>query len=152
MYLSRAMDLGEVTSAAEIVGKTLYGITAVPVKRLASDAAPVAWTVPAGGQVGIVYSYLMPREGRTNLWWAFMDPTGHEYYAEHLTGRYDFQALRGQGVKTTEERIAEEAEANKPLEDKIIDAVKGLAIVGIAAFAAVQLIPRFFSSSTSRRL
>ena len=149
MYLQSPALGQEVTSAAEIIGKTLYALTAVPVKRLASDAASVAWTVPAGGQVGIVYSYLMPRPGtRVNLWWAFIDPTGNEYYAEHLTGRYYFQALRGQGVLTTEERIAKEAEENKPLEDKIIDAVKGLAIVGIVAFAAVQLIPKFFSTTS----
>lgn len=146
MYLSA----NEISSADDIIGKTLYGNTAVPVKRLALDSAPVAWTVPAGAAVGIVYSYLMPRPPeRQGLYWMFYDPTGSPYYAEHQPGRFSFEALHAQGVKTTEEKLQAEIEKNKPLEDKLIDAGKWIAVAAIGAFAVVQLLPKLLSKSQS---
>ena len=138
----------EIVGADEIVGKTLFGRTEVPVKRLPLDSARVEWTVPVGQAVGVVYSFLMPLEsGRANLYWMFYDPTGHAYYAEHLPGRFSFEALRAQGVITTEEEIERQIEENKPWEDKAIDALKWVAIIGIVVFAGVQLVPKLFSPS-----
>jgi hypothetical protein len=137
---------GDIVGVDEIIGKTLFAQTAVPVKWLASDAAPVAWTVPAGQPVGVVYSYLMPlQSGRTNLYWMFR--SGAEYYAEHVPGRFSFEALRSQGVITTEEQIQKQIEENKPWEDRLIDAGKWIAIAAIVVFAGVQLIPKLFASS-----
>lgn len=137
---------GEMTGVDEVIGKTLYGLTDVPYKQFASDSARVAGVFAAGSPVGVVYSYLMPGPGRSHLWWVFVDQMGNNYYAEHLEGRYSFEALRSQGVKTTEERIQEQVEANKDWTDKAIDAGKQIALIAILVFAGVQLAPVLFGA------
>jgi len=141
---------GEITSVDAVIGRTLYGLQDVELKRIAADAAPSIGSAPAGTPVGVVHSYLLPGSGRSSLYWMFLDQGGNAYYAEHATGRFDFDALHAQGVLTTEEQIEAEAEKNKPLEDKLIDAGKWIAIAALVVFAGVQLVPKLFSSSSSQ--
>jgi len=100
-------------NAAQIVGKTLYAYRDIPITRNPSNGAASVFTVKAGSPVGIVYSFLAPKEGRTNLWWVFKDSNGREYYAEHREGLYDFRALNSQGAKDTETLIKEQEAANQ---------------------------------------
>ncbi len=101
-------------NAAQIIGKTLYAFQDINLKREPSDSGKTVFTVKQGQPVGIVYSYLMPKEGRSNLYWVFKDANGREYYAEHKTGLFDFKALQGQGAKDTETIIKEQQEAAQP--------------------------------------
>lgn len=101
-------------NAAQVIGKTLYAFQDINLKREPSDSGNTVFTVKQGQPVGIVYSYLMPKEGRSNLYWVFKDANGREYYAEHKTGLFDFKALQGQGAKDTETIIKEQQEAAQP--------------------------------------
>lgn len=101
-------------NASQIVGKTLYAFQNIPITRNPSDNATPIYTVKKGSPVGIVYSYLLPKEGRTNLWWVFIDANGREYYAEHKQGIFDFRALQQQGAQDTETIIKEQQQAAQP--------------------------------------
>lgn len=136
----------------DIIGKTLFALSAVPIKRVALDSFAVAWTVPPGQAVGVVDTYFLaqPGSGRTNMWWGFLDVNQIPFYAEHVAGRFDLTALVAQGVQTTEQKIQAALDANKSLEDKIIDALKSIAILGVIVFAGVQLLPKLFLTTTSK--
>lgn len=101
-------------SAATIIGKTLIAAKPVAIKRLATDAAPVVFTVAVGQPVGVVDSYLNPKEGRSRLYWSFRDNSGRYYYAEHIPGNYSLSALKDQGAMTTKEETEAAQANNKP--------------------------------------
>jgi hypothetical protein len=54
-------------NANQIIDKTLIAKVNIPIYRYAEDGAPVVYTVKPGASVGVVYSYLLPKENRTNL-------------------------------------------------------------------------------------
>lgn len=103
----------------DIIGKTLYAAKSVPIKRRPEDALPAIKTIPPGGTVGIVDSYILPKTGRNvNMYWMIKE--GNSFvYAEHIADRFNFQKLGPQGVKSLEEIQEEEAAANETLTDKI---------------------------------
>lgn len=106
-------------SAADIVGKTLYAKTSVPLKRLPEDAAPAVFTVPAGSVVGMVESYINPKTGRNqNLYWQFSDGS-RSFYAEHIIGRYDTKTVEVQGAVSLEDQKEAAEAAAESLTDKI---------------------------------
>jgi len=127
-------------SAAQIIGKTLVGRTAVPITRLPVDGAPTVFTTAPGQSIGTVQTYLAPGNNRSNLYWAFMDSNGRPYYAEHIPGRFDFEVLKSQGLKTLEERKKEQEEAAKPLSQKIMDTVTKFVLIGAGAYLLGKLI------------
>lgn len=96
-------------SAQDIVGKTLYAVRRIPVRRLPADDAPIVTYIVPGQPVGVVYSFLEPRAGRSTLYWQFKDSNG-PYYTPHQENFYDLDQLRAQGVLTLEEK----KEAEKP--------------------------------------
>jgi hypothetical protein len=100
-------------SADQIIGKTLVARRNVELKRLPSDTAPVTYTVKPGQTVGVVYSYLLPKAGRSTLYWQFIDANGNYFYAPHKEGIYDIDIIKTQGGKTTEEKRKEEEEKKK---------------------------------------
>lgn len=92
-------------SAADIVGKTLYAATRVPIKKLPTDSSAIIRYAVPGEPIGEVYSFLEPKTGRSVLHWSFVDPrTNVLYYTEHRTGYYDLNQLRSQGLQTIEEK------------------------------------------------
>ena len=91
-------------SLADLIGKTYTGKTDIGITRLPSDGAPVVYTVKAGQPVGIVFSYLSPKEGRSNTWLMFYDANQRAYYVELRPGQTDTKALEVQGVKTEEQK------------------------------------------------
>lgn len=119
-------------SADQIVGKTLYAKTAVPIKRLPSDKATVVYTGKPGAIVGTVYSWLAPNpaEGRSQLYWMFYDNNNRAYYAEHAEGRFDLDALKESGALTVKEQAKAEAKANEGVKDFIERLFKWGMIVG----------------------
>lgn len=115
-------------NAADIVGKTLIAGTWVPLKRLPFDAAPDIYQVRPDQSVGVVYSYLLPNNDRKKLYWTFYDTAGKAYYAEHLPGRFSVQGLTEQGVKTTLQKIEEQAKKDESVKSTIERNVKWLAV------------------------
>jgi len=106
-------------SAADIVGKTLYAKTAVPLKRLPEDSGSVTYTVPAGSVVGVVNSYILPKPGRnSNIYWQFSDGS-RSFYAEHLIGRFDTKTVELQGSVSLEDQAAAAEAAAEGVTDKI---------------------------------
>jgi hypothetical protein len=107
-------QLGNATfSASQVVGKTLFAKNDVPAKRSPLDSAPTDFTIKKGQPVGVVFSWINPAQGRSNLWWMFYDTLNRPYYVEHLSNRFDVGALSDQGAKTTEQILKELDEAQK---------------------------------------
>lgn len=106
-------------SAADIIGKTLYAKTAVPLKRLPEDSGSLIYTVPAGSVVGVVNSYILPKPGRNaNIYWQFSDGS-RNFYAEHLIGRFDTKTVELQGSVSLEDQAAAAEAAAEGITDKI---------------------------------
>ena len=100
-------------SADQIIGKTLVARRNVELKRLPTDTAPAVYTVKPGQTVGVVYSYLLPKVGRSTLYWQFVDANGNYFYAAHKEGIFDIDIIKEQGGKTAEEKRKEEEEKKK---------------------------------------
>lgn len=101
----------KIYSADQVVGKTLFAVVNIPIKRIASASAPVVYTAAPGTAVGRVYSWVM--DGPT-LYWQFYDANGKAYYAKHQTGIFSVEALQQQGAMTIEEIKQAADEQNKP--------------------------------------
>jgi hypothetical protein len=138
------MATGDLYSADQIVGKTLYGKTEVPIKRLPMDAAPVVYTGDAGKAVGVVYSWLDAKPGRSNLYWMFYDSMGKPYYAEHIEGRFSTSELAEQGTLTVKEQVEAQQKKDESTKDFIERMVK-YAVIGLGAFMVIKaVIPNLF--------
>lgn len=106
-------------NAADIIGKTLYAKTSVPLKRNPDDSAAIVYTVSPGGTVGIVNSYILSKPGRNaNLYWQFSDGNNN-FYAEHLVGRFDTKSVEVQGATSLEDQQQAAAAAAETWTDKI---------------------------------
>lgn len=115
--------------AADIYGKTLIAKKDVSLYRLPLDSAKPVYTVKAGQSVGVVYSHVEPKPGRSNMYWMFKDEKERPYYAKHEKGLYSVSAIKSQGVKTTEDKIKEEARANETTKDWIERNLKNIALI-----------------------
>lgn len=118
-------------SAADIIGKTLYAASQVPIVRLPFDDQIPLRFVDRGQIVGVVWTYFEPKPGRSTLYWGFKDPYGNEFYAPHRSEYYDTQKLRDQGVLTTEEKEA--------AKDPLASTAKSLLTTGLLFWGAIQL-------------
>lgn len=124
-------------SAADIIDKTLFARTRVPIKRQPWDNSPIVGYAESGQKIGVVYTYLEIRSGRSVLYWGFIDDNNIMYYTEHREGYYDVSNLRGQGVLTLEEKRRQEEQANLSLPEKVVKtATRGLLIYGALRIAA----------------
>jgi len=130
-----------VYSASQIVGKSLIATQSVIVKRQPYDNAPKVYTVLRGQTVGVVNSFLNPKEGRKNLYWSFMDSNKRPYYVAHKAGLFSLTALNEQGVLTVKEEQAAADNANKTFGDKILDVAKKGGGLLIAALVAIKVLP-----------
>lgn len=128
-------------NAAAIVGKTLRANTAVQLKRLPADSAPVIFTVKAGQPVGTVFSYILPGTNNSRLYWMFKDETGRNYYAEHQEGRFNISALKEQGVPTTQQETTAAAQANEPITKFIERNITKIALIAAGALVLKSVIP-----------
>ena len=121
----------DIFNASDIVGKTLFARTAVPLKRYAQASAPVVYTAKPGQAVGTVYSWVM--DGPT-LYWQFIDEKGAPYYAEHRTGRFSVGALQQQGAQTLEDIKEAQQAADNPLGTTVERILKPVALAAAAYF------------------
>jgi hypothetical protein len=124
-------------NAADIIGKTLYAKTSVPLKRNPDDSAAVVYTVSPGGTVGIVNSYILSKPNRNaNLYWQFSDGNNN-FYAEHLIGRYDTKSVEVQGATSLEDQQEAAAAAAETWTDKVGKYVSYLA-AGFGLFVLLR--------------
>lgn len=116
--------MGDVYNAANIVDKTLIAKKNVPVYEYPGDSKKPVGYIAAGDPVGVVYSYLPadPLDDRKTLWWMFHPATNYSkyFYAPHYEGLYDVNALKQQGVLSTEEELEEKELADLPWYERLI--------------------------------
>ncbi len=103
---------GDLYGADQIVNKTLVAKRQVPVYRFPADNQKSFGSVATGQPVGVVYAWIAPNpaENRSGLWWQFYDATNKTYYAPHNENWYSIDALKQQGVLSTQEIIDAEKE------------------------------------------
>lgn len=123
-------------SAADIIGKTLNAKKTVEVYRYNDLTKPV-YKVKPGQIVGVVYSYLMPKEGREVLYWMFYDANKKPYYTKQEPGLYDIKSLRDQGVLTA---LEEENKNSETTGDKILKLIKTGLFIGAGAYVLVNVL------------
>jgi hypothetical protein len=121
-------------NASEIIGKTLIAAAPVDLKRLPYDSTPAVYTAARGQSIGVVYSYLLPGNGRSGLYWVFNDQYGKSYYAKHSPGLFSLTALKDQGAQTTLE-VTQAAQAAQAAQD-----IKDLSIVDFLKLNAGKLV------------
>ena len=129
-------------NSKDIIDKTLIAKVKIPVTRYAKDDAPIVYTVNPGQSVGVVYSFLIPKENRTNLWWAFKDSNDKFYYTEHKEGIYDITSLQQQGVLTTAQQQQAAAEASMSTTDKVFKLVQKYLLIGAGVYLLNSIIKK----------
>ena len=128
---------GNTYSAADIIGKTLFAKGySVNLRSGASTEAPIVAKTQPGEAVGVVYSYLEQPDG---LWWMIQRPAGSAVWARHNPGAFDLEAIKQQGVKTTEEKIKQAEEANLTTGQKIGATIQKAVLI-IAGAAALYFV------------
>lgn len=112
-------------SAADVVGKTLYAKLPVQLKRIAADSAPVVYTVPKGGTVGVVASYLDAKPGtRSAVYWEFYDENRRSFFAKHDSKAFELDKLLAQGLKDEATKKKEVEDAGKSWWKRTVDTVQ----------------------------
>jgi len=119
-------------SADDIIGKSLFAKKVVNLRKFASTEAPILAKTTPGDLVGVVYSYIKNPEG---VWWQIKED-GKSFWAFHGPGYFDVQAIKDQGVKTTQQKIKEEQEANMSFGDKALNLLKKAGIITAAIVGA----------------
>jgi hypothetical protein len=129
-------------NANDVVGKTLFAKTSVDV----FNSPGLTWTeklytVQPGNVVGVVYSWVN-RDG--TIWWQ-LEP-GNKF-VEHKRGRFDLNALKEQGLETTQEKEEAAKEAAKPWYEKLfktasqtIITVAVISVIGYGLFSSKNQI------------
>lgn len=120
----------------DLVGKKVIAERPTPIKTSPFDNSPIIKTIAKGQTIGTVYSYLMPVNGRTNLYWMFYDAWNQPFYTPDQSGLFNSTALEAQGVKSYETQKNELENQNETIEDKI----KNWVIWGGAAIAGFLLL------------
>lgn len=126
-------------SADDLIGKTLYAKTNVPLRRLPQADSPVIFTVKPGSTVGVVDTYVV-RDG--NIWWSFKDATGRNYYAHHQQGTFAEGPLKEQGLIDTQTKIKNEERANEGIMPFIERNIKTIALIAAAAVVLKSIIDK----------
>lgn len=122
-------------SVTQIIGKSLYAKKDVQLKRSAFDATASVYTVKKGSLIGVVQTYVLPREGRKNLYWEFQNSYGVTLYCEHKEGNFSLTKLLEQGVISVKEEIEAKKEAETESTKDGFDKTKEIANIGLFAVA-----------------
>lgn len=97
----------------DIIDKPIRAIKTVNLYRNALDTATSFAEVKAGSMIGILYSIVNAKAGRSIDWLMFYDNNRKAYYVPVQTGTFDELDLKQQGVKTVEEQTKQEADKAK---------------------------------------
>lgn len=93
-------------SVSDLIGKTMIAKGTVPLFRLPLDSAPAIHNVSPGNTIGVVDSYLLPKEGRTAVYLMFYDKDRRAYYMR-WGAPINTNSLIEQGVKSDEQKAKE---------------------------------------------
>jgi hypothetical protein len=121
-------------SASQIVGQSLIALTSVNTYAEPFDGEPILNTYSPGQTVGVVTSWndADPTNGRSVLYWQFMDANGNYYYAPHYTGEFNVQSLIDAGALTTGAQTQAAIDASKGTIETEIDKYLPM-IIGVGA-------------------
>jgi hypothetical protein len=97
----------------DIIDKPIRAKKDVSLYRTAADTAQPYATVKAGSMVGVLFSIVNARAGRSVDWLMFYDSNNKAYYTPVKTGTLDEVSLKQQGVKTVEEQTKEKQREEK---------------------------------------
>jgi len=92
----------------DIIDKPIRAKKEISLYRNALDTAVPYATVKAGSMIGILFSIVNAKAGRSVDWLMFYDSNNKAYYVPVKTGTLDEVSLKEQGVKTVEEQTKEE--------------------------------------------
>lgn len=120
----------------QVIGKSLFAKRVINIRSHPSESATIIKKVNPGEFVGVLYSWLNPKQGRPDMWFMFYDENNKPYYTVSGEGLYDIRTLREQGTKTTEELVKE-----KELQDESFSVyVKKILPKILIGFAIVMVI------------
>lgn len=128
---------------SQLVGKEVYAAVDVPVKASAFDSAPIIRTIPKGGRIGEVFSWLNTAPGRSNIYLMFYGAFNIPFYIPYDTSgrQLDATTLKIQGTKTPEEILQEQEEASQTTLEKITKT----GLIFVAAIGAVYVLGKYVS-------
>jgi hypothetical protein len=127
-------------NANDIIGKTLIAKKAIDIVRSADDSAQSVYEVSPGESVGVVYSYLLPNNARSNIYWMFEDNTGRPYYVKHGVGKFDIKTIQSQGALTLEEKQEQAEAASETITNKVFRYAKNGFLIAAAAYIVKSII------------
>ena len=127
-------------NANDIIGKTLIAKKTIDIVRSADDSAQSVYEVTPGESVGVVYSYLLPNNARSNIYWMFEDNTGRPYYVKHGVGKFDIQTIQSQGALTLEEKQEQAEAANETITNKVFRYAKNGFLLAASAYILKSII------------
>ncbi len=122
-------------SIADLIGKTMIAKGSVSLFRLPYDNAPAIYDVKPGNTIGIVDSYVLPKEGRTAVYLMFYDKDRRAYYMR-WGAPINTTSLIEQGVKSDVQK-AEEAKGDSTIMDFIQKNIS-LVVVTVALVAIAK--------------
>jgi hypothetical protein len=97
----------------DIIDKPIRAVKTVSLYRNALDTATPFAQVQAGSMIGILFSIVTAKAGRSVDWLMFYDSNKKAYYVPVQTGTIDQLDLKEQGVKTVEEQAKDAADKAK---------------------------------------
>jgi len=92
----------------DIIDKNIRAVKNVDLYRNAIDNAIPFASVKAGNNIGILFSIVTAKAGRSIDYLMFYDSNNKAYYVPVKSGTLDEVDLKQQGAKTVEERTKEE--------------------------------------------
>lgn len=107
-----------------LVGKTLFANQDTNIYSFAMDSAKPIAKIKKGQSLGVLFSFLVPKSGRKVLWLMFEGADRKPYYVPVEYNTIDTEALKKQGVKTTDEIIKQDERDNESTKDKIFRMLK----------------------------
>lgn len=97
----------------DIIDKPIRAKKNISLYRTALDTAQPYATVKAGSMIGVLYSIVNAKAGRSVDWLMFYDSNNKAYYTPVKTGTLDEVSLKEQGVKTVEDITKEKQKEEK---------------------------------------
>jgi len=97
----------------DIIDKPIRARKDTSLYRNAVDTATPYATVKAGSLIGVLFSIVNAKPGRSIDWLMFYDSNNKPYYVPVKTNTLDEVDLKRQGVKTVEEQTKEKQKEEK---------------------------------------
>ena len=140
-------------SASDFIGKTIWITDSVPIYAYATkqgDAKPKPKKIAKQGDSFVVDSFISKNGYYSNYddyYW--LTTEGGAISFTDIAGKYNYQALADQGLKSDKQKAQEEADKNKGTVDKITDIFKKYGPWVIGGVAAVIVLPPLLKKITS---